>query len=129
MHYLTWSSHCPFVALCSLNSQANDMLMSLLHIIPCSFPYILHYDYGNSVSPSLSIWAQALICVSFVPSLTSVFLTNFPCFYGLIPHSLLISSFQNPLSVISSASASPRAFFNINMHESYTNQDIFINVT
>lgn len=124
-------SHHPFAALCSLNSQPMIflcpcfLLSLLISLTLCSWKFFC-YSF-------LSTWVQALICARFVPTITwrlfpSGFLINFPWFSGLIPPCLLISSFQNPLSVISSASASLRASYNINICESYTNQDTFINV-
>lgn len=41
MHYSVRPPHCPFVALRSLNGQANDIPTSLLHILPCCLPHIL----------------------------------------------------------------------------------------
>ena len=106
---------------------------SLSSIVP-SLPYS-HCDGGNYVSPfPLPIWVQALICVSFAPSLTggpslSGFLTStFHVFLGLFLILSSFPSFQNPLSVISPASASLWTSFNINIHERYINQDTFINV-
>lgn len=78
----------------------SHVFASLPSLVP-SLPYS-HCDGGDSVSPfSLPTWVQALICVSFVPSLTggpslSGFLINFPCFPGLIPHSFLFPFFSEP---------------------------------
>lgn len=60
--------------------------------------------------------------------LHQAFWSTLCAFLGLFLTLSSFASFQNPLSVIASPSASRRASFNINIHEGYTNQDTFINV-
>ena len=99
----------------SLNHWTTREVTSLLLYYPSYPPFHTYTLIVGVLFPlfSLPIWIQTLICM------TSVLSFNFPCFLGLFFIHSSLFSFQNPLSVISSASASLRTSFKINIHQNY----------